>query len=313
MSKKIYKYVGSGYIDKVIKSPDTITLKCSYPKDFNDPYELFLTIDFKQHPKVLAFYSDVIGDIPQLPTTCFSRSPSVVPMWAHYAQNLEGFVIEIDETILSKSFPKSGFGDVDYQDTPTSSLMETLYRAYVICKPRYLYMLHRGVFSTAYYTKSSCWNYEEERRMIVDESETRTTDGVMLVDIPKECVTALICGPRASAATMTSIRNKAKQLGCNYFEMKIGRSAISPFFINPKGDTFIFSESNIKPTRKRCTSCKEPLPNRAKQCSWCKINEAHKTDAAKRNIFRSMDEYGLLDGYIKSMAEVTRTHLKNSF
>jgi hypothetical protein len=308
MSKKIYKYVGANYIDKVIESPDSITLKCSYPKDFNDPYELFLTIDFKQNPKVLAFYSDVIGDIPQRPTTCFSRSPSVVPMWAHYAQNLEGFVVEIDETILSKSFPQSGFGDVDYQDTPNPSLIETLYRAYAIGKPRYLYMLHSGVFSTAYYTKASCWNYEEERRMIVHESETRTTNGVMLVDIPKECITALICGPRTSAETTTSIRNKAQQLGCNYLEMKIGRSAISPFFINSNGDTFIFSESNIKRTGKRCSTCKEPLSSRAKQCSWCKINEAHKTEAAKRNIFRSLSEYGLLDNYIKSMAEVTKKY-----
>jgi len=308
MSKKLYKYVGSNYLDKVIKLPDVVTMKCSYPKDFNDPYELFLTIDKRQHPKVLAFYSDVIGDVPQLPTTCFSRSPSIVPMWAHYTQNLEGFVIELDEKILAKSFPESGFGDVDYQDTPTPSLMETLYRAFEIGKPRYLYMLHRGVFSTAYYTKASCWNYEEERRMIVHESKIRTTKGLMLVDIPKECITALICGPRASAETTTSIRNKARQLGCNYFEMKIGRSAITPFFINSNGDTFIFSEANIKRTGKRCVSCKEPLPSKAKKCSWCKINEAHKVEAAKRNIFRSMSEYGLLDEYIKSMVEVTRKY-----
>jgi hypothetical protein len=229
-------------------------------------------------------------------------------MWAHYAQNLEGFVIEIDETILSKSFPKSGLGDVDYQDTPNPSLIETLYRAYAIGKPRYLYMLHGGVFSAAYYTKASCWNYEEERRMIVHESEIRTTNGLMLVDIPKECVTALICGPRASAETTTSIRSKAKQLGCNFFEMIIGRSAISPFFINSDGDTFIFSESNIKRTGKRCSSCKEPLSSSAKKCSWCKINDAHKNDAANRNIFRSLNELGLLDNYIKTMVEVTENH-----
>jgi hypothetical protein len=88
MSNKIYKYVGSSNLNNVLASAEQVTLKCSYPKDFNDPYELFLTINFNEKPDALAFYSEVIGDLPQLPTTCFSRSPSVIPMWAHYAQNL---------------------------------------------------------------------------------------------------------------------------------------------------------------------------------------------------------------------------------
>lgn len=305
MSKKIYKYVGSNYIDKVIKPTDAVTLKCSYPKDFNDPYELFLTIEFKQHPKVLAFYSDVVGDIPQLPTTCFSSSPSVVPMWAHYAQNLEGFVIEIDETILAKSFPQSGFGDIKYQDVPDSSLIEILYHAYSIGKMRYLYMLNRWVFDAAYYTKASCWSYEEERRMLVRESEIRTEEGLMLIDIPKECITALICGTRASPETKAIIQDKAHQLDCNYFEMKIGRNSIVPFFFDSNGDTFVFNKSKIKQTGKHCVSCKEPLTNKAKKCSWCKINESHKIEAAKRNIFRDMGEFGLLENYIKSMEAIT--------
>lgn len=305
MSKKIYKYVGSNYIDKVIKLPDLVTLKCSYPKDFNDPYELFLTIDFKQDPKVLAFYSDVIGDIPQIPTTCFSRSPSVVPMWAHYAQNLEGFIIEIDETILARSFPESGFGDIEYQDAPDSALLEILHRAYSIGKMRYLYMLNKWVFNAAYYTKASCWRYEEERRMLVRENAIRTAEGLMLIDIPKECITALICGPRALSETKEIIRDKAHQLVCKYFEMKIGRNSIVPFFVDLNGDTFVFSESKIKRTGKHCISCKEPLPNKAKKCSWCKINESHKIEAAKRNIFRNMNEFGLLEEYIKSMEEIT--------
>ena len=306
MSRKIYKYVGSNYLGKVIESPDKVTLKCSYPKDFNDPYELFLTIDPKEHPKVLAFYSDVVGNLPQLPTTCFSHSPSVIPMWAHYAQNLEGFVIELDETMLAKSFQESGFGDVDYRDVPNDMLKEVLYRAYQIGKARYLYMLQNQVFSLAYYTKATYWNYEQERRMVMDESEIRIIDGLMLMDIPKECVTALICGPRALPETAASLRAKAQQLQCNYFDMKIGRNSVVPFFIDSNGDSFIFKESDITRTAKRCNSCKEPLASRSKQCSWCKINDAHRKDAADRNIFRAMSQFGLLEEYIKSMDDITR-------
>ena len=100
MSKYIYKYVGSSYLDKIFMTKEHITLKCSYPKDFNDPYELFLTIDFNERPEVLAFYADAVGELPQLHTTCFSRSPAVLPMWAHYAQNLQGLCIEFDEKLL---------------------------------------------------------------------------------------------------------------------------------------------------------------------------------------------------------------------
>jgi hypothetical protein len=86
-SKKIYKYIGPEHIDKIFHSPDVVTLKCSLPKEFNDPYELFRRIDFNERPDALAYYADAIGELPQLPTTCFSRSPAVIPMWAHYAQN----------------------------------------------------------------------------------------------------------------------------------------------------------------------------------------------------------------------------------
>lgn len=41
--KSIYKYLGPEMIDKVFQT-DGVTLRCSLPKDFNDPYELFLTL-----------------------------------------------------------------------------------------------------------------------------------------------------------------------------------------------------------------------------------------------------------------------------
>ena len=56
MNKRIYKYVAPNYLDKVFGSRDLVTLKCSHPKDFNDPYELFLTINFNESPEMLAFF-----------------------------------------------------------------------------------------------------------------------------------------------------------------------------------------------------------------------------------------------------------------
>ena len=310
MSKCIYKYVGHNYLDMVIGSGDHATLKCSYPKEFNDPYELFLTIDFKERPEVLAFYADVVGNLDQLPTTCFSRSPSVIPMWAHYAQNLQGFAIEFDEVMLGYSFKESGFGDVDYRDSPDDDLADMLYRAYAIGKMRYIYLLRKGVFSAAYYTKATCWSYELERRMIVRQSETRSVGDLILMDVPWNCVKSLICGPRASPETICAIRDKASKLGCGYFELKIGRTSAVPFFLDSEGHTFTFNGTNIEQCSNFCSTCKEPLATGSELCSWCQIDDSHKSEAATRNTYRMLDHYGLLKDYVTGMDDISRRHRK---
>lgn len=306
MSKHVYKYVGPTYLGKVFSYKDHVTLKCSYPKDFNDPYELFLTINFNERPEVLAFYADAIGELPQLPTTCFSRSPAVLPMWAHYAQTLQGFCIEFDEELLAQSFPKSAFGDVDYQDTPSVGLTDILHRAYGIGKPRYMYFLQKGVFSAAYYTKATCWSYEQERRMILKEIETRRLDELMLIDVPKECVTGLICGPRASLETLLAVREEANQTGCRYFELKIGKTSPKPFFVDADGDSFTFSGTDIERSDQFCDTCKEPILNAGAQCSWCQINESHEEDAVSRNPYRMLAHLGMLESYIESAEAIGR-------
>ena len=31
-------------------------------------------------PEILAYYQEILGDIPQFPTTCFSNLPNVIPI-----------------------------------------------------------------------------------------------------------------------------------------------------------------------------------------------------------------------------------------
>jgi hypothetical protein len=302
----IYKYVAASDFNRVFGESDRVTLKCSYPKDFNDPYELFLTVDFRDRPEVLAFYSEVVGDLPQLPTTCFSRSPIVMPMWAHYAQTLQGFAIEFDETLVAQSFPGSGFGNVGYQNNPSKDLAELLYRAYEIGKPRYLYMLRESVFSSAYYTKAAYWEYEMERRMICHKSDVRESGGAMLLDTPVSAVTALICGPRATPETVAAVQAKATTIGRPYFQVKIGRSSATPYLLDLAGRTFTFDGVSMKLSPWNCLSCREPLATDGEQCSWCQIDDSHRIDAADRNVFRMLDHYGLLDEYIRDMNEIGR-------
>jgi hypothetical protein len=298
-SEKIYKYVGPEHFEKVFQAPDLATLKCSLPKEFNDPYELFLTIDFNEDPDALAFYADVIGDLPQYPTTCFSKSPIVLPMWAHYAQNLQGFVLEVSEAALLKVFPDSRFDDVGYSDTPSDGLSELLQRAYVIGKPRYTYFLQRGVLDAAYFTKATCWSYEQERRMIVPPSDTRQAESQILLDVPADCITSIICGPRASEETKLALKAKAEELDCSYFELRIGKSSAIPYLVNSDGEPFSFGPTGIVTSPHYCESCMEPLASATEQCSWCQIDDELRHQVALRNPFRILARAGLLESYIE--------------
>ena len=129
MGKKLYKYIAPGTLEKAFTDPSKCGFKFSYPKDYNDPFELFLTINFENDKEIAAFYKEVVIQIPQYPTTCFSKSPTVVPMWAHYAHNSEGFVIEIDEDKLKSIHSDIKIDDVVYRNEPRSEIGSTLQMA----------------------------------------------------------------------------------------------------------------------------------------------------------------------------------------
>lgn len=306
MGKYLYKYVGPTFFDKVFVGSDKVSLKCGYPADFNDPYELFLTMDFGERPELIAFYADVVGKLPQLPVTCFSRSPAVLPMWAHYASNLQGFVLELDEDQLAEHFPESSFGNVDYQDLPSDVVAENLYRAYELGKFRYMHFLRQSVFSAAYYTKQTCWIYEQERRMVVDESEVVKRDGISLIDVPIGCVRSIICGPRTSEEILQALRVHATLTGRDFFELKVGKSSSIPYFVNTKQQSHIFDGDELVLAPAYCAECKEPIKEDGELCSWCQIDESHKENAAARNSYRVLHRYGLLDSYIEGVNEIAK-------
>lgn len=117
----------------------------------------------------------MIGMITRQPATCFTKSPVISPMWAHYAGNSSGFVIEINEGKFRNYLEEIGFGghcaieDVEYKDSPDAGIEGVLARAFHICKPRYIYWLNGCIRNAAYLTKQTCWSYEQERRVIIDE------------------------------------------------------------------------------------------------------------------------------------------------
>jgi len=305
MPGNLYKYFGPQVSDLVL-TDEGATIKLSKPEDFNDPYELFLTVDYGVDASALAAYQELVGNIDQLPTTCFSSSPAVAPMWAHYGVNGSGFVIEFEEECLVDEFPESLFKDVTYRDSADDGLTEMLYKAHVIGKPRYTYFLRNGVFFAAYFTKATCWSYELERRMVVtDESEVRSCGSLILIDIPKHCISSVIAGAKATTELKTALKQRATSLGCSYFESKIGRSSITPFFMDVEGRPHAFENGRIVEASQSCEECSEPIVVDNDRCSWCQISDDDRRGAAISNPYRMLHNIGGLDEYIKQMDAIT--------
>ncbi|TOE67358.1 hypothetical protein CGJ38_24030, partial [Vibrio parahaemolyticus] len=119
-------------------------------------------------------------------------------MWAHYASNLTGFVLEFDEELLMNFVNGSYVTDVKYLNETSSEVREQLERAYYVGKPRHAMWLNQAAGHIAYFSKHICWSYEEERRLVINSADLDKLDANMLLCVPSECVTAVIAGARVS-------------------------------------------------------------------------------------------------------------------
>lgn len=308
----LYKFMGADVADKLMLDESHIGIKFSHLQDYNDPYEFFLTIDYNRSPEELAFYSEMIGMVLKQPATCFAKSPIITPMWAHYAGNSSGFVIEIDEDKLAAHIEEMGhsgsttFSDVQYQDEP-DDIEELLSRAFILGKPRYIYFLQSYIRRAAYLRKQTCWSYEQERRVITSEDALiKVNDWLMLLPVPISCIKSLIVGKNADKKLKDSIRELANKCSTKYLEMVFGRSSTSPFMLKDGIETHVFNEGEIVTPPFYCRKCKEPVRHEAKMCAWCSITEVHKQRAAHSNSFRMLEDAGILQEYLTRMQNIGR-------
>jgi hypothetical protein len=70
---KLYKYSPPDVFTKMFRRKGFVGLKCDLPKNYNDPFELFLSLD--ANVEDIAYYMEILGEIPQMPTSCFSKRP----------------------------------------------------------------------------------------------------------------------------------------------------------------------------------------------------------------------------------------------
>ena len=130
---------------------------------------------------------------------CVTEDNDNLLMWAHYANNHEGFVVEFD---CDNSFFQQGLGEdimcaslskvVYSQNVPTTSLLDMKNFDFIL-------------------TKSDDWSYEQEWRMLLQQKDCvknipAEPHDTCLFEIPVESIKRVILGCRADSELIQSAK-----------------------------------------------------------------------------------------------------------
>ena len=303
---KMYKYFSTSAMDLVFQRDGHCGVKCSLPKDYNDPYELFLGVDLSVSTECLATYREIVQQLPHFPTTCFSNSPIVSPMWAHYAQSHSGFVLEFDVESLRDRFDEIEIRDVEYKETPDPALAASLERIAATKKPRHAIWLRQAVLTEAYFSKYKDWSYEQECRLVDRNRYVEKVAGNNILFIPSDCVSAMIVGSSFPENKKSHSKGVAAAHGIDWYQLCIGKSLPKPYLKSADDRVFVFESGKISESPGMCGNCSEPLLRGGELCAWCSISDSHADEAARGNPFRVLDHFGLLEEYFSSVRNIEK-------
>jgi hypothetical protein len=175
---RIYQYRP----DKQPRDLDTLVAQQLYSstiKHLNDPSEFIALRALDGYPDKLATYRSA-------GVTCFCRSLTNPLLWSHYADSHKGFAIGLDAT-----HPYFG-GD---QGVDRRFLLDVRYEDVAPSVDRF------GIDEielAAMLTKSTCWAYEQEVRLIKQS-------GNMLFGIPREMIREVVFGANMPSQRINEI------------------------------------------------------------------------------------------------------------
>lgn len=160
---------------------------------------------------------------------CFGSELDSLLMWSHYGDGLRGFCIAFDEELIAKDAPESHLLDVAYLESPPAadsfiygiSLDQVWYCRVAIeeaesearfksttdiladipmyeeCIARNIERM-RDILSHVFAAKPAKWEYERERRLLVQTG--KTDNAPLLLSYPREAIKEVVIGERMSSA-----------------------------------------------------------------------------------------------------------------
>jgi Protein of unknown function (DUF2971) len=213
---RLYKYLSPERLD-VLRYE---RIRFSQPNVFNDPFELSTTVGsifgegvnpLEQAAAATDLGNQLLGMVEkvaskglqetvarQFGVLTLTERPDNLLMWAHYARNHEGFVLEVDATHAFFDRPAAvggrthRVGKVAYSQT----------------RPAVALTGYKGV--EALFVKSAEWEYEQEWRMVLPLSESIQTietpwPPIHLFPLPPAALSGVILGCRMTAVSRTEI------------------------------------------------------------------------------------------------------------
>lgn len=191
--------------------------------DFSKIYAEYLTVALpiikegnmagaKRAPEWL---NDVVGVLS------LTEEPDNDVMWAHYAANHSGFVLEFDSSHPFFDFPNR---------LGASSIKKVVYK-----EPAVLPYISADNVDDLFYIKKVQWAYEQEWRVLrVIESADASIDlpdstKIRLFALPPDCITGVIFGARmsdADKARVLEVLRGDRYRHINIYQARIGSGAI---------------------------------------------------------------------------------------
>ncbi|SDJ08080.1 DUF2971 domain-containing protein [Bacteroides ovatus] len=159
-------------------------------------------------------------------------NPELNLMWAHYAQNYEGFCVEFNVNKIKEAAKVKGINSLE------ANIVGRLFPVYY-CKHRVhiptIIAEHIAInkisagdseiiknkINRAYITKSTVWKYEHEWRLILDERfyETNPQNDKYKIDFPY--VSSIFYGHNAKKSTIKHLKQLGFKLGVPVKEIQI--------------------------------------------------------------------------------------------
>jgi hypothetical protein len=174
--------------------------------------EDFSFLSYDHHEELYSVFGSAIGILS------LTEEPNNLLMWAHYAQNHEGFVIGFDplDSFFSESSNQQQLGPLQKviyaADRPTKTLKSIPIR-------------------DVYLTKSKEWEYEREYRLLrwADKPDLRIDREpvpICLYKLPTSCIKTVIFGCRMKNETIDIITRVLKT-DPDYSHVVIGNASAS--------------------------------------------------------------------------------------